>query len=179
MHVRPAEEGDARSVAQVHVRSWQEASRGQVPESYLAGLSVDQREPIWQGILAQTAWPATGTLLLVKDEEVIGFAHISPTRDHHSRPNVGEITAIYLAPQHWGQGGGQLLIEGALSALREAGFDEATLWVLDTNERAQRFYRAGGWVADGAAKVDESRGFPLRELRYRRPLQPGLDACLC
>ncbi len=42
--------------------------------------------------------------------------------------------------------------------------------MLDTNVRAQRFYEAAGFAPDGAVKVDDTRGFPLRELRYRRSL---------
>ena len=57
-----------------------------------------------------------------------------------------------------------------LSALSGAGFDEATLWVLDTKSRARRFYEAAGWHAGGAVKQDARRGFVLNEVRYRRAL---------
>ena len=40
--------------------------------------------------------------------------------------------------------------------------------------RARRFYEATGWRCDGTVKVDESRGFPLIEVRYRREVDaPG------
>ena len=42
--IRPAAEGDAAGIARVHVRSWQEAYAGIVPEAYLASLDVDQRD---------------------------------------------------------------------------------------------------------------------------------------
>jgi hypothetical protein len=42
--------------------------------------------------------------------------------------------------------------------------------VLDSNARARRFYEAGGWHADGAAKQDDSFGVPMTEERYRRSL---------
>ena len=57
-----------------------------------------------------------------------------------------------------------------LRALADEAFAEATLWVLDTNERARRFYEAGGWRLDGADKVDTIGGVGIREVRYRRPL---------
>jgi RimJ/RimL family protein N-acetyltransferase len=47
---------------------------------------------------------------------------------------------------------------------------KVTLWVLDSNARARRFYEAAGFRPDGAVKVDDSHGFVLRELRYRRQL---------
>jgi ribosomal protein S18 acetylase RimI-like enzyme len=65
---------------------------------------------------------------------------------------------------------GRRLMEEARGRLAVAGFTQVTLWVLDSNDRARRFYEAGGWSADGAAKQDDSRGFPLSEVRYRRSL---------
>ena len=69
-------------------------------------------------------------------------------------------------------------MDAALACLAEAEFIQVTLWVLDSNVRARRFYAAGGWSADGAQKLDESRGFPIAQVRYRRSLpssgaQPG------
>ena len=55
-------------------------------------------------------------------------------------------------------------MQAARDRLVEAGFKRASLWVLDTNDRARRFYQADGWQADGASKVDDSRGFPFREV---------------
>jgi hypothetical protein len=40
-----------------------------------------------------------------------------------------------------------------------------------SNVRARRFYEAAGWRPDGAAKIDDSRGFPLEEVRYRHDLR--------
>ena len=61
-------------------------------------------------------------------------------------------------------------MSAARAGLREAGFREAALWVLDTLERARRFYAADGWQPDGATKIDERPGRTLSEVRYRRLL---------
>ncbi|KRF23226.1 MULTISPECIES: hypothetical protein [unclassified Phycicoccus] len=47
---------------------------------------------------------------------------------------------------------------------------EATLWVLDGNQRARRFYEHHGWRSDGAAKVDWCGDVRLDEVRYRHSL---------
>jgi hypothetical protein len=57
-----------------------------------------------------------------------------------------------------------------VSGSDKAGFDQVILWVLDSNARARRFYEAGGWRADEAAKQDDSFGVPMTKVRYRRPL---------
>ena len=81
--------------------------------------------------------------------------------------------SIYVLPIHWGQGGGRLLMDEAVRSLALAEFREASLWVLATNARARRFYDAAGWSPDGGEKVDQSLGFPLAEVRYRRSLVAG------
>jgi GNAT superfamily N-acetyltransferase len=176
MLIRRAESTDAAAIAGIHVRSWQAAYRGLIPETYLDQLSPAQRQPMWERELAGTSWPRKGILVAEIDGQVSGFAGLCPTRDQDENPeNVGEIAAIYLAPEVWGAGVGRHLMASALHALGEAEYEQATLWVLDTNARARRFYEAAGWRSDGAVKADTTRGFLLNEIRYRcvfRPKRP-------
>ena len=169
--VRPARAEDAGQIALVHVRSWQGAYRGLMPQSYLDGLDVAQRTRTWERALAETDNPRAGVLVADDGGSVVGFVGYFPSRDPDADPDlIGEIGAIYLLPGAWGTGIGRRLMEAALGRLAGAGFTQVTLWVLDSNDRARRFYEAGGWSADGAAKQDDSRGFPLSEVRYRRSL---------
>ena len=172
MITRHADVSDARSIAEVHVRSWQAAYVGQVPDDYLAGLSVAQREAAWGEIIGGSEWPATGTLVLV-DDKVLGFASIGPSRDEGADPRTGEVRAIYLDPGAWGRGGGRVLMDEALRSLRAAGFTDCILWVLRSNDRARRFYEKGDWRFDGSERVTDSRGFALTEVRYRCWLERG------
>ena len=98
---------------------------------------------------------------------VVGFANVGavPTRS----TGAGELYAIYVHPAHWGTGAGRALIQRAEESLRSSGFGEAILWVLEGNERAERFYRAAGWEQDGR-KVDQFQGAAVSELRYRKRL---------
>ena len=89
-----------------------------------------------------------------------------------TRPRArGELLAIYLEPDAVGKGIGRVLFERSVEDLRERGYDVATLWVLETNARAPRFYEAAGWSADGATKTEERPGAVLREVRYRKDLR--------
>jgi len=169
--VRPARAEDAGQIALVHVRSWQGAYRGLIPQAFLDGLDVAQRTRTWERALAETDNPRAGVLVADDGGSVVGFVGYFPSRDPDADPDlIGEIGAIYLLPGAWGTGIGRRLMEAALGRLAGAGFTQVTLWVLDANDRARRFYEAGGWSADGAAKQDDSRGFPLSEVRYRRSL---------
>jgi GNAT superfamily N-acetyltransferase len=170
MRVRRAEVEDAAAIARVHVGSWQVAYRGLIPQDYLDRLDPRQRREGWARGLAASQWPRSGTLVAEGDDGIVGFIHIGPSRDDDADPTVGEVAAIYALPAVWGAGVGRGLMDAALAGLGQAGYAQATLWVLETNARARRFYAAAGWRPDGAVKVDATRGFPLSEVRYRRPL---------
>ncbi len=153
------------------MRSWQEAYRGLIPQDYLDGLVPAQRLPSRRQILESLDWSRAGSLVAIDDGRLAGFADFGPTRDDDEEPgSVGEIMAIYLEAPAWGKGIGRKLMSAALASLARAGYGQVTLWVLDSNRRARTFYEAAGFRPDGSVKYDRSRGFRLRELRYRRPL---------
>jgi len=51
--IRPAGLDDARAIAEIHVRAWQWAYRGQIPDEILDGLSVEHREQGWRRQLSE------------------------------------------------------------------------------------------------------------------------------
>lgn len=168
--IRRTEPRDAPAIARVHVRTWQVAYRGQLPDAFLDGLAseVDQRTSFWQRSIAE-ATSRNWTLLVAEEgERVVGFTTFGPSGDQPIDPNVGEVYAIYVDPDTWGKGYGRALFSAAVRGLVDAGFSEATLWVLGTNARARRFYEIAGWVADGGAKTEYRGDIALREVRYRR-----------
>lgn len=167
MQVRPALTADARVVAEIHVASWQVAYRGHLPDDHLDALSVETRCAGWVELIGTTDWPRTG-LLLAEDDvgEVVGFCHVAPSRDDDAGSEVGEVTAIYLSPPRWRGGAGRLLLDAAVERLRAAGYTRATLWVLEGNDRARRFYEAMGWRPDGTTKIDGRGSDTLVDVRY-------------
>lgn len=176
MKVRRAAVPDAEAIARVHVRSWQVAYRGQLPDDHLNSLDPAERIPRWEAILDETSWPGQGTLIVEDDTAtVVGFANLSPTRNADQVPDAtGEVTSFYIDPSSWGQGAGRCLMVAALAALATR-YRSGTLWVLDTNSRARSFYESTGWRHDGAVKDDHMAGVQIQDLRYVHELQsaPG------
>lgn len=166
MRIRTGQVADAEQLAWLHVRAWQQAYAGLLPADYLDGLMAElsRRTERWREWLPTSPpWIAEAG-----DRQIIGFATWGPSRDDDAVPvKTGEIGAIYVLAEHWGTGVGRELMQAALASLRNAGFSHATLWVLDGNVRARRFYEAGGWVLDGATKDDPREDFVLHEVRYR------------
>lgn len=173
MLVRSAEAGDAEAIAAVQVATWRRAYRGLIPQAYLDGLDEAAKAEWWRSVLA-TGAPGSGALVALDGDRVLGFVSFGPPLDPDAvDPGVGQVYAIYVDPQVWRRGAGAALMDGARSALRAAGFGQAVLWVIDGNERAQRFYERVGWSLDGAHTVDEYGGAQIPEVRYRTELEPS------
>jgi len=162
--IREAELAEAAAIAEVHVASWRWAYRGYLPDETLAALDPAARERQWRSAISD---PSTSVLVAIDRGAVVGFVTVGPTDDADAAPRTAQLFAIYLAADAAGRGIGGALLRRAEEIMRAAGSARATLWVLETNERARRFYESAGWSPDGSAKTDDSRGFPLREVRYR------------
>jgi ribosomal protein S18 acetylase RimI-like enzyme len=165
--VRQARDEDVPALVRLHVRAWQWTYRGHIPDWYLDGLSqtITQREA-WRRAKLQRPDPHERTWIVTVEGQVAGFTDTGPSRDADAAPGVAEVYSIHVDPAFVRQGLGRLLLATAVDDLRERGYHRATLWVLETNERARRFYEAIGWAPDGTTKIDEERGFTLHEVRY-------------
>lgn len=169
VEIRNAQVADARAIAGVHIASWRAAYAELMPASVLDALDLKARAAGWKTHLASSA---IATFVGVENESVVGFSSIRSARDEDAGDLVGEIPAIYLLRSHWHAGLGRRLCERALGEARSRGFEEVTLWVLDSNERAIRFYDRLGFRCDGQVKTDvKLTGCPLSEIRYRISLR--------
>jgi GNAT superfamily N-acetyltransferase len=163
--VRLASVDDAERIGRIQVETWRATYTGLMPDETIASFDVESRQRLWRAWFGQP-WPGGVVFVAEHDGQVVGFANAGPSREEAS---AGELYAIYVLPTSWGTGAGRALIQRTEDWLRSSGFREAILWVLEGNERAERFYRAGGWEQDGR-KVDQFQGAPVSELRYRKRL---------
>jgi GNAT superfamily N-acetyltransferase len=97
---------------------------------------------------------------------VVGVSAFGADRDLPSDANRGELWVLYVAPSHWGHGYGYALLRDAEEALATTGRRDLTLWVLEGNDRARRFYERAGWRGDDGMKPFGDSG--LYEVRYRK-----------
>lgn len=167
--IRLATIDDAAAIAEVHVRTWQSAYRGLLPDHALDAMAPDQRRPMWERLLGAAAGPGS-VIVAVRDDTIAGFASFGPAHDAAAARSVFELYAIYVAPAAQGQGAGTQLLLEAEDAMQHAGATHGQLWVLDGNEPAQRFYRSHGWHPDGVSQEDVLFGVPVREVRFGKSL---------
>lgn len=164
--ISPALSSDARAIADVHVRSWQNAYSHLLPSGYLDNLSVSEREAQWSEILAKGQSPI---LVARVDGALVGWICFGRSRDADASPETAEIMAFYALPSHWSRGVGRSLWLACLSALVESGFSRVTLWVIENNLRGIRFYESAGFAVEpGRIEEFELGGVVLKELRYVR-----------
>jgi ribosomal protein S18 acetylase RimI-like enzyme len=164
--IREAEPKDARGIAEIHVRSWRAAYRGQLTDDFLDGLNVEDRLEMHR--LALESPPAEYRMWVAEEDgRVIGFAVTGKSEDADADERVAEVFAIYLDPDRVGTGLGRRLFSHAVDDLRDRGYRSATLWVLETNEPARRFYELAGWAHDGTTTSERVDCEMRPTVRYR------------
>ena len=166
--VRAAVPADAPAMAALHVRAWRAAYAGIIPDGFLAGLRVEEREAMWRRSLTAPELAPAERAIFVAEEggTLLGFAAAGHARGDDEF-GQGELYAINVDPEAWGGRASGALLEAATAWL-DARFAVSILWVVDRNERARAFYAGAGWSPDGAKKTEEYDGTSVRECRYRR-----------
>ncbi len=167
--VRPAEGGDAWSIADAHVRGWQHAYRGLVPDAILDGFSIEERAALWSERIAALADDPDGRIWVVEAAGTVqGFAAAGPANADAAPPppGAGEVFAIYVAPEARGRGYGRTLFATVVADLTARAFRPIVVWVFDANDGARRFYEAAGFHADGTRHPLDFDGVMLDEIRY-------------
>ncbi len=197
--IRAGSAADAAQVAAVQREGWFAAYQGIIPAEIIDrvttpdhGARVRQtfRTRPWQRMLVAVAPDQEGP-----DQEgpgqagepaapgIVGYASFGPETDVLSAPwphplttdgedgSVAELYALYVRPAWWSTGTGRALMERVLARTSAAGFLSISLWVLQDNRRARRFYERAGFAPDGATNVLDRLGC-VTELRYLRTLIP-------
>lgn len=151
--LKPMEtEEEIRGKAYVHWKSWQESYAGLVDPDYLRRLTLE-------GCVERAfRWPRD-TWVAKLDGQVVGFACCGPDRED---PGSGEVYAIYVLEAFQKQKIGWRLMQLCLEELK--GCHRVSVWVLEGNDKAIRFYEQVGFTRDGAEKT-LTLGAPVRCVR--------------
>ena len=125
----------------------------------------------WRDRLGDDTTTGPTTFVAIDDGRLVGVVVAGPDL---GRPDRGHIARFYVVPDRWGQGIGHRLYLDVTGWLRRAGYREATLWVLEGNDRARAWYERLGWRATGERKtVYEPAG--IVDLQYLVRLAEPLD----
>lgn len=168
MEIRPVRDLAAfRAAFRVNRDAWRTAFDGIVADDVLEGFEVPADERLEERLeavretgffLVALAAGGERPALAAGDPPVVGFAEVR-TLDTESfvSPGEAELRALYVDPEHWGDGVGTTLldaVESRLTGVEAADRPTADRLVLHTfreNEQGRSFYRRRGFE-----EVDES-----------------------
>jgi GNAT superfamily N-acetyltransferase len=170
--VRVAGLQDVPAIVALQARSWRTAYRGMVDDEFLEAIPLQKWMDSWRAHFFG-ARGDTRCFVAESDGRVIGFSGAGGA-DPAERlgEGVAELHTIYIDASYYDQGVGRRLMQAALDYLRGEGFSEVVLWVIEGNERARRFYEAGGWAPDGGTGSDCWGASNVARVRYRLDLLP-------
>lgn len=158
--IRLATLEDVKCCADIHAKSWEFAYSGIVSKDVIDKHNA--RWPmIWNTMLTNNT---DSHYAVVLDSIIIGFLTISVSRDDDLNQSFYEIIGLYLDPKFIGYGYGKRAMDWIKREIKSRGYDSISLWVLDENDRAKRFYEKSGFKADGNNKP--SGLGDTREVRY-------------
>ena len=105
---------------------------------------------LWQFALGPDAEQGRKAHTVRLDGRIAGVVLAGPDPDD---PPVGHLSRIYVDPTMWDAGVGTALHHAAIADLAGRGFATATLWVLEDNVRARRWYERLGWTQTSGRKA--------------------------
>jgi ribosomal protein S18 acetylase RimI-like enzyme len=137
--IRPAQPGDPRLIAHVHIESWKTTYPGIIPDAYIASLKEEDGEQRWQQLLELQ----TDEIFVAHDESgIFGFISGGPIREAVGSYDC-ELYAIYLLQQHQQQGAGRALVRTLAASLHAKGLKSMIVWALEANPAVNFYKRLG------------------------------------
>lgn len=179
--VEASTEEHFRAMSLIHAMGWRDTYADAVPADFMAREITDER---WVDAFRENYEKGVyHGLLLYCGTQPVSCINYGPARVENYNPGEicrfqnenyadwGEITSFYTHPDHRRKMYGGLLIEEACRRLKEAGHENAFVFVLRENERSRRFYERHGFAWDG---THQDIPFPpdtiCVDLRYCRKL---------
>jgi GNAT superfamily N-acetyltransferase len=156
---------DAPDMAEIHMRSWEAAYKDIIPAEYNREKNAG-RPALWERVLKGVN---TTQYIIKKDGKTAGMLGIGPSQDEDAGDDVYELMGLYLLPEYFRQGIGTHTIEFAFTKARSLNKRIMTVWLLEDNTNAKRFYEKCGFIADGT-KREQNFGKILNSIRMRRDL---------
>jgi ribosomal protein S18 acetylase RimI-like enzyme len=148
--IRRATDADVLAMAKVHIVSWRETYPGLLPDPMLERLSIADEAIRWQRMLDRPrAWGGAMTFVADQDGAVVGYGTCGEQRTSllRDRGFTGEISELYVLRSAQRQGAGSGLMKAMAGDLLERGHRGVSLWVLEQNGAARRFYERLGGMA--------------------------------
>ena len=115
--IRPAVPDDAEGIAKVHVRGWQEAYVGHLPQHVLDRQSVPARLRMWQGLLQEPPHSRWTFVAIDPTAGIVGFVGGVRAKPIMFGPAF-KVPVLYVLQSHLRRGLGRMLMHALAAAWR-------------------------------------------------------------
>jgi ribosomal protein S18 acetylase RimI-like enzyme len=160
VNIRLMKPGDARSVAEIRVKTWQATYRGLLDDDFLDKMDIEEDARRREEYLAM-ANTSVFTLVAEDGQKLIrGYCIGGPERNNHPI-FTGEIYALYILPQYQNQGLGRRLVIAGVKELIHRGHQGMIIAALAGNQARGFYEHLGGkhigqrWIELGDSKYLE------------------------
>ena len=155
----------------MHVKGWQDAYVGMLPQHVLDRQSVPTRMRAWTGMLQE---PPGGRWTFVAVDPAIGIVgFVGGVRGKPAAYGAAfKIPVLYVLQSHLRRGLGRKLMHALGGTMAPQGTGEVALWSLASNRAARAFYeRIGGRLVSVLAERDRDGRLTLAGYRWRSPVE--------
>lgn len=159
VHISKATISNIEELASIHVNAWQQAYKKMIPKEYLESLSVNKRKENFHNDF--TNKPDLEFYFIQCNGENAGILIMRNNINH----KCIEILAFYLLKSYWHRGIGTSVMNLIKEKLKNLQFKKITLWVLDENKQAIKFYEKNNFIKSNNYK-SINLGNELLEIEY-------------
>ena len=159
--LRKARLSDTQEIASIHVNSWKSAFEGLMPERYINSYTLEDRNSEWLKVLKSGS---ESVIIAENKSRLVGFISYSESEDSL------DLNKLYLCPSIYGKGVGYLLMKQMESEAKTAGIKLISLYVLDNNQSAIKFYSKQGFEFGDGCESEEFEGEKIIDLLMEKRL---------
>jgi GNAT superfamily N-acetyltransferase len=163
LKVRNATVADARSIANIKIKSYKKGYENLLNPGLLDHMSLDEKEEEYTEIIQEVKYNGGCFFVAETDSgEIIGYAFAGNTTEKPPkkyRRKLGKLEEIFVLPDHWGKKIGVALFQKVVQFLLDGGYASLTLWTLEGADVENWYQKLNGEYLE--AKSVEIEGFEI------------------
>lgn len=164
--IYPADIQHAQILNDIHYQSWIICYRGMLDDHFLDTMDPQR----WVAFFQKTLGTILKGAILEVEGKPAGCVTYKISDELYGDQQAGEIVSFYFLPSFWGKGVSSLLMQWVLDQLREMKCSVVSLWVLEQNKRACRFYEKMGFHMTSESLYSKIGSQKTMDFRMIKPL---------
>lgn len=167
-YIRYANKDDADTLALINSKSAQVGFSGIIPDDFLKEKFSYER--LKERFSKELDDGITSSSIIYQDNSPLGMMTFGKD-DYKQRDNLEiDLWRLYVLPEYWGKSIAIKLIDWGIKELKRNGYTKLSLWVVEENIRARKFYEKVGFIHSEETRIINP-GRELMDCRYVKQLK--------